>query len=107
MFRDGVLEYRYPWRLWVAEGYCRRCKDGKGNPAHDPMVVQKGRGNGFCAPYLVCQVFRIPEGEVIYTCRLEWLLAWQEGGGRRPFPSHKGERCDVGGFWGGAVPIAL
>ena len=71
------------------------------------MVVQKGRGEVLCGLYLLGYMCRIPYGEVVYTGSLFWLLAWLEGGSCGPFPSHKGERGDVGGFGGGAVPISL
>ena len=71
------------------------------------MVVQKGRGEVLSVPYLLGYMCGIPYGKVTYTGSLFWLLAWLEGGGCRPFPSHKRERGDVGGFGGGAIPVAM
>ena len=63
--------------------------------------------DGLCNPYLMGYVFGIPECEMINARGLVWLLAWLESGGFRPFPSHKMKICDVGEFWGGALPISL
>ncbi len=71
------------------------------------MMVKKGREDVLRVPYLVCYMCRIPYGKVIYAGSLFWLLAWLEGGGCRPLPSHKRERGDVSGFGGGAVSVTL
>ena len=71
------------------------------------MVVQKGRGEVLCVPYLLGYTCRIPYSKVIYARSLIWLLAWLEGRSCRHCPSHKGERVDVLGFGGGAIPVAL
>ena len=63
--------------------------------------------DGLCILYLVGYVFGISECEMINARGLVWLLAWLEGGGFQPFPSHKRKRCDVVGFWGGSLPIAM
>ncbi len=70
-------------------------------------MVQECRGDVLRVPYLVGDICRIPYGKVIYAGSLFWLLAWLEGGGCRPLPSHKRERGDVSGFGGGAVPVTV
>ena len=63
--------------------------------------------DGLCIPYLVGNIFGIPYSEMINAGSLVWLLARLESGGCWPFPSLRGEGCDVGCFRGGSLPITL
>jgi hypothetical protein len=63
--------------------------------------------NGLCNFYLLGDVVGIPYSDMVDTGSLVWLLVGLESGGCWPFPSLKGEGCDVGCFWGGSFPITL
>ena len=107
MFRNWVLEHRYPRGLRLGRGYSFLRKDRNGNPTHDTLVVKECRWDNLCNPYLMGSPCGIPCGEMVYAGGLVGLLSWLEGGSCRPIPSHEGERGDVGGFGGGAVTVTL
>ena len=107
MFRNWVLEHRYPRGLRLKRGYSFLREDRDGNPTHDTLVVKECRWDVLCSPYLMGSPCGIPYGKMVYAGGLVGLLSWLEGGSCRLIPSHKWERGDVGGLGGGAVPITL
>ena len=110
MFRDGVSEYRYPWGLWVGGAitslhtYVRMGREVLPMTPRWSKIVE----GMFCVLPIWC-IMCLGSHGVRRSMQEAWSGCWRgkKVGVVGPFHLTKRERCDVGGFWGGAVPIAM